>query len=224
LYRLSDIFESKMQRYPGLWKRLAGHAGSHSQGVSTYETGSIYRSVPRAIVISYGPVGRTVTRLLRESEIEPLIVELNLETVRLLRAEGIPAIYGDATQAETMALAGVERAISLILSTAGMPGSREVIRLAREANPRIQVFARSVHLREAAALRQAGADVVFSGEGEVALAMMEFMLRQVGATPEQIDGERDRIRRQFFGFSAASNSAAPKVPASSEGKANSRGS
>ena len=88
---------------------------------------------------------------------------------------------------------------SLILSTAGMPGSQEMIRLAKELNPAIRVFARSVHLREASALSQAGADAVFSGEGEVALSMTEFMLRQVGATPEQIDRERDRIRRELFG-------------------------
>ena len=30
---------------------------------------------------------------------------------------------------------------------------------------------------------------MFSGEGEVALSMTEFLLRQLGATPEQIDRE-----------------------------------
>jgi monovalent cation:H+ antiporter-2, CPA2 family len=153
----------------------------------------------RAIVVGYGPVGRTVTRLLRDSEIEPVVIELNLETVRQLRAMGIEAIYGDASQRQTLAHAGARQAISLILSTAGMPNSEELIRIVREFNPRIRVFARSVHLREAAALRRAGADVVFSGEGEVALAMTEFMLRQLGATPEQMDRERDRIRHELFG-------------------------
>ena len=41
--------------------------------------------------------------------------------------------------------------------------------------------------------RQAGADAVFSGEGEVALAMTEFVLRSLGASPDQIDRERQRI-------------------------------
>ena len=70
-----------------------------------------------------------------------------------------------------------------------MHGTSEVIRLARELNPRVLIFARSTYLREQPALREAGADVVFSGEGEVALAMTEFLLRQLGATPEQIDRE-----------------------------------
>ena len=49
------------------------------------------------------------------------------------------------------------------------------------------------------ALRRAGADVVFTGEGEVALTMTEFLLRQLGATPEQIDREKERLRADLIG-------------------------
>jgi CPA2 family monovalent cation:H+ antiporter-2 len=197
LYAFIDPLEKRIRRYPKLWRQLNARAGAPALDPATYDKGG--GSSPRAIVIGYGPVGRTVTHLLRESEIETVVVELNLDTVRALRAEGIQAVYGDASRRETLASAGAEEAMSLILTTAGMPGSQEVIRLMREFNPKVRVFARSVHLREAAALRAGGADVVFSGEGEVALAMTEFMLRQVGATPEQIDRERDRIRRELFG-------------------------
>src|SRR4029450_5380214 len=55
------------------------------------------------------------------------------------------------------------------------------------------------YLKEIPALRRAGADVVFSGEGEVALTMTEFLLRQLGATEEQIDRQRERIRAELFG-------------------------
>src|SRR5262249_45064526 len=50
----------------------------------------------RAVVVGYGPVGRTLVRLLRDNEIEPVVVEMNLETVRRLRDEGLEAVYGDA--------------------------------------------------------------------------------------------------------------------------------
>jgi CPA2 family monovalent cation:H+ antiporter-2 len=40
---------------------------------------------------------------------------------------------------------------------------------------------------------------VFSGEGEVALALTEAILRRLGATPEQIDRERDRVRLDLAG-------------------------
>lgn len=47
-----------------------------------------------------------------------------------------------------------------------------------------------------------GADRVFTGEGEVALAMTEYMLTGLGATPEQIDRERQRVRADLFGRQA----------------------
>jgi CPA2 family monovalent cation:H+ antiporter-2 len=53
-------------------------------------------------VVGYGPTGRTVTRLLRENEIEPTVIELNIETVRQLKKEDVNAIYGDVTQRETL--------------------------------------------------------------------------------------------------------------------------
>ncbi len=220
-YRLIAVLESKLKRYPRLWERLSAGTASASEDGSTLEKGGIYRPGHRAIVVGYGPVGQTVTRLLRENGIEVTVIELNRDTVRRLRTEGIPVVYGDACYRETMVKAGIEKAVSLILSAAGMPGSQEVIRLAKETNPDIQVFARSVHLREAGSLEQAGADVVFSGEGEVALAMTEFMLRRVGATPEQIDLERERIRREFFGFSADSRTATANARTAFEGAAGS---
>ena len=61
----------------------------------------------RAVVIGYGPTGRTVVRLLRDNGIVPTVVELNMDTVRALRQDGIDAIYGDATRPETLEAAGV---------------------------------------------------------------------------------------------------------------------
>lgn len=46
-------------------------------------------------------------------------------------------------------------------------------------------------------MRTAGADHVFSSEVEIALAMTETILRQLGATGEQIDRERDRVRTEL---------------------------
>ena len=74
-----------------------------------------------------------------------------------------------------------------------------MIRVARELNPEIRVLARAGYLRELPALQKAGADAVFSGEGEVALALTEDLLHRLGATPEQIDRERDRAHTELFG-------------------------
>jgi monovalent cation:H+ antiporter-2, CPA2 family len=150
-----------------------------------------------AVVVGYGPVGRTVTRLLRENDIGCSVIEMNIDTVRELQTSGIQAVFGDATHEDILRAAGLAAARSLIISSAGMPGLEEMLRVARAINPRVQVLARVAYLREAAALRQAGADEVFSGEGEVALAFAAAILSRLGASPEQVDRERGRVHAEL---------------------------
>jgi monovalent cation:H+ antiporter-2, CPA2 family len=56
---------------------------------------------------------------------------------------------------------------------------------------------------------------VFSGEGEVALALTVALLRDLGATPDQIDRERDRVRGELLGRGAGPAEPAPAGPAGS---------
>jgi CPA2 family monovalent cation:H+ antiporter-2 len=95
--------------------------------------------------------------------------------------------------------AGVRRAGTLILSSAGMTDSDEVIRTARHLNPDIRVLARASYLRDLPVLKAAGADSVYSAEGEVALAFIEDILDSLGATSEQIDRERARAHSELVG-------------------------
>jgi CPA2 family monovalent cation:H+ antiporter-2 len=155
----------------------------------------------RAVVVGYGPTGRTVARLLKESGIQPTVIELNIDTVRGLRQEGISAVYGDARDPETLVAAGVRHAATLIISGADT-GAPETIRAARELNPDQHIFVRGAYLRDVPTLRGAGADHVFSGEGEVALAMTEAVLRRMGATADQIDRERQRLHGELLGPAA----------------------
>lgn len=155
--------------------------------------------LPRAIIVGFGPVGRTLGRLLVENKIVPTIIELNMETVMRLKSKGMHAIYGDASHPDTLTSAGIAEAAALIISTSNLPSPKEVIRIARERNPKIGVLVRASYLREQRDLLECGADLVYSGEGEVALAMTEAVLVRLGATPEQIDRERERVREELFG-------------------------
>jgi len=147
----------------------------------------------RAIVVGYGHVGKTICTLLREHQITPTIIELNHATVASLRAAGLAAVYGDATQQSVLEAAGADNAGSLIFAASGTP-PQEVIQIAKRINPKLEILARSMYLSEMVAARAAGADIVVSAEAEVAFAMAEHLLRRLGATPDQIDRARDESR------------------------------
>jgi CPA2 family monovalent cation:H+ antiporter-2 len=195
-YRMIQPLERWLRARPRLWALL----NRESPIPSDLQAPRIQRAVDpdhRAVVIGFGPTGRTVVRLLHDNGIEPTVIELNMEAVRALREDGIDAIYGDATRPETLEAAGVARAASLILGSAGMANSTEVIRAARGLNPHVRVLARASYLRDVPALKEAGANSVYSGEAEVALAFIEDILDRIGATPEQIDRERARAHAEL---------------------------
>lgn len=210
IYRTIDWVEGIAKKSPRLW-RLLNAPMKFALPIQIHQHDDA-GGRDQAIVVGYGPVGRTLCRLLQENDIEPAVIDLNLNTVRRLREDGMRAFYGDATHKETMHEAGAKDAIVFILSSAGMHGSDEAIRLAREANPNIRVFARANYLREVPLLQHAGADVVFSSEGEIAIAMNESLLRQLGATEEQIDRQTERTREELFGSPMMIELLAPPPP------------
>lgn len=132
-----------------------------------------------AVIVGYGPGGQTVARLLQENNIDLTIVELNVQTVKRLHSQGFRAIYGDVARIDTLTEAGVKQAGVLVLSASNIRGSSEMVRKARVLNPEIRIIARTAYLSELEDLRDAGVDVIFSDEGEVALSVTELILKQL---------------------------------------------
>ncbi|HYP13001.1 MAG TPA: cation:proton antiporter, partial [Bryobacteraceae bacterium] len=196
LFKALDSAEQFLVRYPWLWRMLNRRAAA-AHAATSEQIGSGDPS-HTAVVVGHGPIGQIVSQLLRSRGIEPTVIEMNIETVRLLNQSGTAAVYGDANQDEVLEKAGIHSAASFVLSASGAVALTEAIRKARDQNPEIHIVARADFLRDAEILTSAGAHEVFSGEGEVALAMTDSILRSLGSTPEQLDSERERIRQRFF--------------------------
>ncbi len=148
----------------------------------------------RTVVIGYGPVGRTAAKLLSENGIAATIIEMNPSSIEPIRAAGHRVVLGDASHVETLKAAGVESAVSLILSASNISQATNVIQMAKLLNPSIQILVRSAYIGQGQELLKQGADQVIAEESEVALAMAETILRNLGATAEQIDHQRDKLR------------------------------
>lgn len=146
----------------------------------------------RIIVIGYGPVGENITGILQKNGMETVVIEMNIETVKKLREAGHRVIHGDAAHAEVLKAAGLKKAQGLIISSISAEAEK-VIDAAKELNPGIRVLVNTAYLRQAKNLNENGSVRVFSGEGEVAVAMSLYLLEEFGATVEQVEAERRRI-------------------------------
>jgi CPA2 family monovalent cation:H+ antiporter-2 len=193
-YKTIGWMEARLARWPGLWRTLNPKSASDGNAQAEPSASEAFR----AVVVGYGPIGQTLSRLLRDGGIEPVIIETNLDTAHRARREGRRVIYGDAAHGDILEAAGIDSAVALILSASTTEHTSEIIRIARKTNPALRIIARANYLREADTMRNAGAEAVFAGEGEVALAMTEHILGFLGATPEQMDRERQRVRQEVF--------------------------
>lgn len=151
----------------------------------------------KCIIVGYGPVGKTVHRLLAEGGAEITVIELNLETVRRLRAGGCRALYGDVLRPGTLEEAGITAAGSLIL-TADVEDAAEIVRQARVLNRDLRILVRCAHLRDVPAIRRAGATVVAAGEVEVAVALAEAVSGDDKPDNLALAAQRDAIRRHLY--------------------------
>jgi CPA2 family monovalent cation:H+ antiporter-2 len=78
--------EAWLQRRPALWRWLSWrYRAQHDIGGIPDATET---SKTRAVVVGYGPVGKTLTRILNDFGIQPGVIELNIETVKKLQSAG----------------------------------------------------------------------------------------------------------------------------------------
>ena len=148
----------------------------------------------RAVVVGYGPVGRILTRILRDLGIEPTIVDLNLATIKAAKAQHLAAVYGDALRPEILQAASIETA-GYLLVTLPQPGDAlPVVAEARALNSGIRVLVRARFLSERPQWENAGIAAVAYGEAETAVALAGVLLREIGLSEEAIAREAARVR------------------------------
>jgi CPA2 family monovalent cation:H+ antiporter-2 len=145
------------------------------------------------VVIGYGPVGQTASRILAEFGIEPVLIDLNLDTVRTLVATGRPAIYGDATRREILEAAHLPEASYLLVTIPDLVTRTLVILAAKEINPDVRIFVRARYIQERAWLEEVGATNICTEEAETAKGLAALILREFGADERRIQEEIARI-------------------------------
>jgi CPA2 family monovalent cation:H+ antiporter-2 len=149
------------------------------------------------ILVGFGPVGKIVYRLLTDRGNSVLVIDLNIDTVRKMKAEGMRTLYGDVLRPGTLEEAGIATASSFILS-ADVEDAAEIVRQARLLSPELNILARCTHLRDAAALKRAGANVVAAGEAEVGVALAEAVTASDNNDYRAAVEQRDAVRRRLY--------------------------
>ena len=135
------------------------------------------------VLVGYGRVGSRIGAALSEHGFTFVVAEQEREIVESLRARGVHAVTGDASDPVVMAQTHVQRARLLVVATPDTFRARKMIETARILNPRLETVVRTHTEEEAELLRQDRADRVFMGEHELALGMIRHVVERLTPPP-----------------------------------------
>lgn len=134
----------------------------------------------QVVLVGYGRVGRRIGERLAGHGIPYVVVEQNRELVERLRAKGIAAVSGDASDSTVLIQAHIGQARLLVVAAPDTFDVRRMIKAARTLNPDIDMLVRTHSEEEASLLEREAAEKVFLGEDELARGMVEHVLEQYG--------------------------------------------
>lgn len=168
--------KSRSAKSPG---QESGGPGSFGQRIREFHN--------HAILCGYGTVGHMVHQALERLEIPTIIVELNAQTVRRLLKEGHAVLFADISQADTMELAGVERAAVIVITFPHVELARTAVTIAKERNPGIATLCRARFPSEVEKLREVSPSAIIHDEREAGLEMLSQCLSVFGRDPSDLE-------------------------------------
>jgi len=148
------------------------------------------------VLVGYGRVGSVIGAVLEGARVPLAVVEMDAHLTQALAVRHVPALCGDAMAKGTLETAGAERAALLVLAIPDGFEARRVLEIARRLNPRIRTVVRTHSESELKNLQAAGVGRAVLGERELALAMADYALEDLGFA------SRQRPRTQTQGVDA----------------------
>lgn len=152
------------------------------------------------IIVGYGINGRNLARVLRETGIPYVILEMNPVLVRRARREEQPVHLGDASRRESLISCGLARAAVVVLAISDPAATRVATALIHLANPRAHIVARTRLVSEVAELMRLGADEVIPEEFETSIAIFARVLGRYHVPGNVIRLEERALRQEGYGF------------------------
>jgi CPA2 family monovalent cation:H+ antiporter-2 len=150
------------------------------------------------IIAGYGVNGRNLAKVLRETEVPFVVVEMDGETVRQEQTKGAPISFGDVTHPQALRRLGIQQARALVLAISDPIATRRAVKVARQLNPDIHIIARTRYLREIEDLRAMGADQVVPEEFETSIEIFSLVLQHYRIPLRVIAEKAERIRKEGY--------------------------
>jgi CPA2 family monovalent cation:H+ antiporter-2 len=169
----------------------------HFKGEMVVETkGSVLKD--HVIICGFGPIGKSLAKMLALHNKPFLVIELNNKTVQKLKKEKIPVIYGDATHKDILKHAVIAQAKIIIVALPDSKSCEMTVASARSLKEDIYIIARSRFQISIQGLYHAGANVVIHEEYETSAAIINDTLSKLDFSLDEIDSSNQLLRQNKY--------------------------
>jgi len=129
------------------------------------------------ILVGHGRTGKHICQNMVDENINIVVIDSNRERVVDLRAAGVHAVVGDATHAETLEAAGLNRAIALVVAVSDPFEGRRIVEMARSLRPTLKVIVLAHNDEEATYYQAQDVDLTLTEPREVARRIVKYLLQ-----------------------------------------------
>ena len=166
--------------------------------VQTQQASRHLKVKDHVIVMGYGLSGRNLVRVLEETEIPYVALDLDGETVRRESQNGVKIFYGDATNPNVLHHVRIGHARVLVVAISDPFAARRAVQIARGLNPDLHIIVRTRYLREMDDLHQLGADEVVPEEFETSIEIFALVLQTYKMPQSVIVEKAEQIRKEGY--------------------------
>lgn len=150
------------------------------------------------VIIGYGFNGSNLARAAECSEIPYAVVDFNAAIVKKHQRNGLPIIFGDATQEHVLAALCVTDAKVVVLAISDDHASQAIIRYVKAQAPQVHLIVRTRYVKQMGPLYALGADEVIPEEYETSMQIFGQVLSNFEKSEEDIQSITQRIRADHY--------------------------
>jgi monovalent cation:H+ antiporter-2, CPA2 family len=180
------------------WQRLRHWLPSRTTAHVLQTEGKQIRIKDHVIIVGYGLNGRNLARVLGETEIPYLALDLDGDTVSREAKHGVPVYYGDGTNPNVLRHMRIDDAKVMVVAISDPFITRRAVQVAKGLNPKLHVVVRTRYLRELEELHQLGADDVVPEEFETSIEIFALVLRTYKLPADFVTQKANQIRREGY--------------------------
>ncbi len=190
LFAAQDPIFRAMQRLPMLGKITTTRMEVH--------VAEDVRLANHAVIVGYKEAGQEVAHMLRARDFRYIVIDEDPGALRVLEAQDVPYIVGNAALPVVLEQAALERARVLVVTTGDPSMVEGIVITSRELNPRIDIVAHGAFEEGRHRLRELGVSQIVHAEFELGIQFVRHTLHRFGLSNAEIQAIVSRRRRDVL--------------------------